>query len=842
MKEITFETVTEKERKNIEQCMKVLPDPVGARNWNPDVAVIEKIKKLSRTERLIKLRERLLDSKQQLYIKERGKLVTESYKATVGEDANIRQAKALAHILENYPVYIREDELIVGAVTPTPRGCLWFPEVCDWLINEIDTISTREYNPTLVSEEDKEFYKKEIHPYWKDRCSYARIQKQLPDEVREKQKYGLWSCGISMEQPIGHILSLDKNRLEHGLKWYKEEAQKLIETSDQTDPKYIDKIQFWKAIIIICDAVHTFALRYANEAEKMAATCKDEKRKAELEKISETLKKVPWEAPSNFYEAVQSAWFMQLIYYYESNAVAESPGRVDQKFYSYFKKDLDNGTISLEEAEDIVACYWLKLAETNKVYTQGESRYRTGNPMFQNISLGGTDVNGNSAVNELSYLCLKVEEFVHLDQPNVAVWVEKNVPEDYLETAVKILRSGGGKPMFLGAESRINHFKKSCGLPEKAARTYDSVCCSFMWHPHLPNMDHAADINPGIALEYVFTNGKDRKTGVQVGPETGDPKNFKSIDDVYHALQKQIQYGIKMAVLHANTIYKVWQDFLRMPYTSMFQGTSLTDGLDITCGGSLGHNAAMGVSVGLVNCIDSLGAVEKVVFDDKQVTMKELISALDNNFVGYERLQKALLDAPKYGTDNDYVDKWIVPLEHTINHEYLHYPMRFGRLRKNPVYIHLSAGVLYGSLMGATPDGRNAGMPLAEGGISPMQGLALKGPSASMRSAAKWDYSEINSVVYNQKFHPRALEKDEDVAKLASLIRIYLCDMGVDGRGANHVQINVVSAETLRDAQEHPEKYRDLIIRVAGYTAFFTEISRDLQDDLIARVEFESVG
>ena len=222
--------------------------------------------------------------------------------------------------------------------------------------------------------------------------------------------------------------------------------------------------------------------------------------------------------------------------------------------------------------------------------------------------------------------------------------------------------------------------------------------------------------------------------------------------------------------------------------------------------------------------------------------MEELISALDNNFVGYERLQKALLDAPKYGTDNDYVDKWIVPLEHTINHEYLHYPMRFGRLRKNPVYIHLSAGVLYGSLMGATPDGRNAGMPLAEGGISPMQGLALKGPSASMRSAAKWDYSEINSVVYNQKFHPRALEKDEDVAKLASLIRIYLCDMGVDGRGANHVQINVVSAETLKDAQKHPEKYRDLIIRVAGYTAFFTEISRDLQDDLIARVEFESVG
>lgn len=839
---ITMFTVTDAEYENLNRCMEELPDPIGARNWDPDYKVIDQIKNLEKTKRLITLRNRILDSKQQLYIKERAKLVTESYQATEGEDANIRQAKALAHVLENYPVIIRDDEIIVGSVTPTPRGCLWFPEVCDWLINEIDTISTREYNPTYVTEEDKEYYLKEVHPYWKDRCSSARIQKQLPDEVREKQKYGLWSCGISQEQPIGHILSLDKHRLERGIKWYKEQAQNLIDTSDKTDPKYVDKIQFWKAVIIICDAVHTFALRYADEAKKMAQETKDEKRKEELLRVSAALEKVPWNAPDNFYEAVQSAWFMQLIYYYESNAVAESPGRVDQKLYNYFKKDLENGTLSLEEAEDIVSGYWLKLAETNKVYTEGESRYRTGNPMFQNISLGGTDVNGESAVNELSYLCLKVEEFVHLDQPNVAVWVDDKVPDDYLETAAKVVRTGGGKPMFLGVKSRLDHFMKTNGLSEKAARTYDSVCCSFMWHPYLPNMDHAADVNPGIALEYVFTNGKDRKTGVQVGPQTGDPRDFKDINDVYNALVKQVQYGIQMAVMHANTIYKIWQDFLRMPYTSMFQGTALKDGLDVTCGGSLGHTAAEGVSVGLVNCIDSLSAVEKVVFDSKQATMSELVDALDHDFQGYEKLQDALIHAPKYGTDDDYADKWLVDFEHVINHEYLKYPMRFGRLRKNPVYIHLSAGVLYGSMMGATPDGRNAGKPLAEGGISPMQGLELKGPSASMRSAAKWDYTEINSVVYNQKFHPRVLEKDDDIKKLTRLVRTYLCDMGVDELGANHVQINVVSAETLRDAQEHPENYRDLIIRVAGYTAFFTEISRDLQDDLIARVEFDGIN
>lgn len=252
--------------------------------------------------------------------------------------------------------------------------------------------------------------------------------------------------------------------------------------------------------------------------------------------------------------------------------------------------------------------------------------------------------------------------------------------------------------------------------------------------------------------------------------------------------------------------------------------------------------SATQVSVGLVNVIDSLAAIEKVVFDEKNVTMTELIRALDSNFNGYEHLQAELLKAPKYGNDDEYADRWIPRIQKVLDHTYLNYPCRFGRLRKNPVYIHLSAGVLYGSMIGATPDGRKSGMPLAEGGISPMQGLELKGPSASMRSASKWDYEEINSVVYNQKFHPRTFENQDDIAKLATLVKIFLSKMGQHNNGTAHIQINVVSAETLRDAQKNPENYRDLIIRVAGYTAFFTEISRDLQDDLIARVEFERVN
>ena len=843
MKDVNVYTVTEEEYRNIQRIMDELPDPIGARHWDVDQSVVTQIKGMKRSERLQRIRDEYLNSRQQMYIKERCQLATESYQSTIGEDQNVRRAKALAHVLENYQIILRDDELIAGSVTPTMRGCLWFPEVSDWLYDEIDTISTRAYNPTYVSEEDKDYYLNEVHPYWKDRNSFISVQKQLPDEIREKQGFGLWSCGISQQQHVGHILSLDKHRLERGIRWYKERAQELIETSDQTDPKYIDRLQFWRSIIIICDAVHTFALRYSEAAEKKAAETEDEKRKAELLRIAKTLKKVPWEAPDTFYEAVQSAWFMQLIYYYENNSVAQSPGRIDQKFYEYFKKDvLEDKTMSLEEAKELLECYWMKIAETNKVYTEAESRFRTGNPMFQNISLGGSDREGKSAVNELSYLCLVVEGFVHLDQPNVGIWVDDSVEDDYIKTALRVVRTGGGKPMFLGTKARLKHFTELCGLNEKQARSFDSVCCSFMWNPYLPNMDHCADINPGIALEYVFTNGKDRKTGVQVGPMTGDPTTFTNVNQIFEALKTQIEYGIKMACIHASTIYKVWDEMFPAPYTSMFQGTCLTDGMDITKGGSLGHMSATQVSVGLVNCLDSLAAIQKVVFEDKRVSMPELVRALEDNFNGHERLQQWLIDAPKYGNDDEYVDQWITPMQDVLDHTYLNYPMRFGRLRKNPVYIHLSAGVLYGSMIGATPDGRKAGKPLAEGGISPMQGLELDGPSASMRSAAKWDYTEINSVVYNQKFHPRAMENERDLDKLAMLVKAYMCDMGRDELGADHIQINVVSSETLRDAQVHPENYKDLIIRVAGYTAFFTEISRDLQDDLIARVEFQDVN
>ncbi|HWQ73617.1 MAG TPA: pyruvate formate lyase family protein [Desulfitobacteriaceae bacterium] len=831
------------EKENLERCIVEVEDPIGARNWNLAPQIVEQIKNLEFGTRLNALREEIRTTLPVLKIKERAKPVMESLKETEGEDQQIRMAKSLAKVLREIPVVIRDNELIVGSLTKEVRGALWFPEIVDWLADEIDTISTREWNPFILSDEDKQYYLEEVHPYFKDRSSLSRIYKTLPEDIREKYSAGLWSNGIAQEGHIGHIIVIDRMRLLRGIGWYKARALELMEKADKCSPHYPDRLCFWKSAVIICDAIKDFAHRYAEEARNMAKLEKDAKRKAELEKIAEACDRVPWNAPRDFHECLQSAWFYHLIYYLETNMTAQSPGRIDQKFYSWFKKDvIEDKTLSLDEAKELLGCYWLKIAATQKVNSEMESKWRTGNLMFQNICLGGTDKEGKSAVNELSYLGLKIEQFCHLDQPNVGIWVHPNVPDDFMEEAAKVVRTGGGKPQFIAVQNKVEHFMKVGGFPKEIAMDYDSVCCNFMWYQYYPHYEHSADIVPGKAMELALNDGVERRSGRQIGPKTGDPRQFKSIDEVYDAWDAQNKYAIESTCIHANVIYKVWQEWLRVPYTSLFIGTCMTDGRDITDGGSGGCAMTNASSIGLVNVINSIAALEKVVFDDKKATMAEVIDALDKNFEGYEDLQKLLYDAPKYGNDDDFVDKWIRVIQYEISDEYNKYPLRFGRNRKHLGYLHLSAGVPFGGMTGALPDGRYAGMPFAEGGNSPYQGTDTHGPLGSMRTLAKWDYENMLTCIYNQRYHPTAITTDEDVKKFAQLIRTYLCYMGENGKGGQHVQCNVVSSETLKAAQKDPSKFRDLTIRVAGYTAYFCEISKDLQDDIIARTEFEEVN
>ncbi len=837
--------LTPVEKENLDRVIAKMKDlePVGARNWNPDRQVIAQIKQLEFGPRLNALREEIRTTLPVLKIKDRAKPVLESYKETEGEDQGIRQAKALARVLREIPVVIRDNELIVGSLTKEVRGALWFPEIVDWLIDELDTLSTRPWNPFLLSEEDKQYYVEEVHPYFKDRASMNQIIKALPDEIREKMGAGLFTNGISQEGHVGHQIVVDRVRLMKGIKGYKEETLALMEKADKCDPLYPEKLLFWKGIIIVCDAIKDFAHRYADEARRMAKVEKDVKRKAELEKIAGICEWVPWNAPRTFHEALQSAWFFHIVYYFETNMTAQSPGRVDQKFYSWFKKEvIDDKTLSLEEAKELLGCYWLKIAATQKINSEMESRWRTGNQMFQNIGLGGTDKYGKSAVNELSYLGLKIEQYCHLDQPNVGVLVDEGVPNDFLEEASKVVKTGGGKPQFIGMKPRVKHFMEVAGFPEEIAMDYDSVCCDFIWYQYYPHYEHTADIVPGKAMELALNNGVERRSGRQIGPKTGDPREFKSVAEVFEAWKAQLAFAIESTCIYCNTIHKIWKEWLRTPYTSMLQGTCMEDGADIGNGGSGGFTPHSSTSIGAVNVINSLAALEKVVFNEKKATMAEVIDALDKNFEGCDELQKLLYDTPKYGNDDDFVDKWIRPCEYFTINQYLKYPARSGRNRKHPGWLHISAGVVFGGMTGATPDGRYAGMPFAEGGTSPMQGTDTHGPLGSMRSAAKWDYPAMLTQVYNQRYHPTALNSDEDVSKFTTLVKTYLNNMGPEGLGAQHVQVNVVSSETLKAAQKDPSKFRDLTIRVAGYTAYFTEIAKDLQDDLIARTEFEEVN
>ncbi|MDD4679644.1 MAG: pyruvate formate lyase family protein, partial [Clostridia bacterium] len=617
--------ITPMEKENLERCIAEFDDPIGARNWNPDPQIIEQIKNLEFGDRLNAIREEIRTTMPVLKIKDRAKPVLESYKETEGEDQGLRQAKALARVLREIPVVIRDHELIVGSLTKEVRGALWFPEIVDWLVDELDTLSTRPWNPFQLSEEDKQYYLEEVHPYFKDRASLSRIKKNMPDEIREKENAGLYTNGIAQEGHIGHIVVIDRMRLLRGIGWYKARAQELMEKADKFDPFYPERLIFWKGIIIVCDAVKDFAHRYAEEARKMAKNEKNAKRKAELEKIAEVCDRVPWNAPRDFQECLQSAWFYHLVYYFETNMTAQSPGRIDQKFYSWFKQDvIDNKTITLDEAKELLGSYWLKVAATQKINSEMESRWRTGNLMFQNIALGGTDKYGNSAVNELSYLGLKIEQFCHLDQPNVGVYIHPNVPDEFIEEACRVVRTGGGKPQFLGVQNRVQHFMEVGGFPKEVAMDYDSVCCDFMWHQYYPHYVHDCDIVPGKAMELALNNGVERRSGRQIGPKTGDPKQFKDIDEVYEAWLTQTKFAIECSCNHSNAIHKVWQEWLRVPWTSMFIGTCLTDGADLVNGGSGGFNNNYVASIGAVNVINSLAAMEKVVFDEKKATMADV--------------------------------------------------------------------------------------------------------------------------------------------------------------------------------------------------------------------------
>ena len=809
----------------------------------------------------------------------RGVLITESYKMT--EDLPIikRRSAAFAHILKNLPIVIRDNELVVGSATVVPRSCQIFPEFSyEWLEAELDTISSRDADPFYISEETKKTFR-ELFPWWKGKtCSDLAKANMLPEAYTAFADHAVYTPGNYFYNGIGHV-SVGYNKvLSKGYSGIIADAKAQIEKIEPTDPDYVSKTNFLTAVIESCEAVIEFAHRYSRLAAEMATKEKDVERRKELELIAKNCSRVPEFPATGFYEACQTFWFVQLLIQIESNGHSISPGRFDQYMYPYYKKDIDAGKITIEEAQELIDCIWVKLNDINKVRDAASADGFAGYGMFQNLIVGGQNIHGMDATNDLSYMCLEASMHVPLPQPSISIRVWNGSPEPLLIKAAALTRLGTGLPAYYNDEIIIPSIMAR-GLTLEDARDYCIIGCvepqkaakTDGWHD-------AAFFNMCRPMELAFSNGMSK--GKKIGPDTGEVENMKTFEEFFDAYKAQQAYMIKLLVNANNAIDAAHAKRCPLPFQSCMVDDCIGRGKSLQEGGAI-YNFTGPQGFGIANNTDGLIAIRQLVFEEKKVTLPELRDALLANF-GYgirgaaaEKLTveiatelaregieitesairtiyeevttcssldsatlrryreiKRLIDetCPKYGNDIYEVDMFAREVANTYTREVEKYKNVRGGIFQAGLYP-VSANVPLGGTTGATPDGRLAYTPLADG-IGPASGRDIKGPTATANSVAKLEQSVAsNGTLLNQKFHPTALAGMAGLSKFVALIRSYFDQKGM------HVQFNVVTRETLLDAQKNPEKYKTLVVRVAGYSALFTTLSRSLQDDIIARTE-----
>ena len=809
----------------------------------------------------------------------RGKLVTESYKMT--EDLPIikRRSHAFAHILKNIPIVIRENELIVGSATVAPRGCQVFPEYSyEWLLSELDTVSTRQADPFYISEQTKKDLR-EIYPWWNGKTTSDLAKANMSKEAYEAfVEHSIFTPGNYFYNGIGHVCVDYGKVLKNGYRGIIAEAESALSKLDVSDSDYVSRSNFLYAVIESCEAVIEYARRYSALAKELASKETNPERKRELEIISKNCVRVPEFGATSFYEACQAFWFIQLLLQVESSGHSISPGRFDQYMYPYYKKDIDAGKITRERAQELLDCIWVKFNDINKVRDAASADGFAGYGMFQNLIVGGQDIHGMDATNDLSYMCIEAAMHVPLPQPSISIRVWNGSPEDLLIKAAALTRLGTGLPAYYNDEIIIPSIMAR-GLTLEDARDYCIIGCvepqkagkTDGWHD-------AAFFNMCRPMELVFSNGYDK--GKKIGPDTGDVSNMKTFEELYSAYKTQQSYMIKLLVNANNAIDMAHATRCPLPFQSCMVEDCIGRGKSLQEGGAI-YNFTGPQGFGIANNTDGLIAIKKLVFEEGKFTLSELKEAMRANFgygvhgVAAEKLtteiatelvrqginvnedairtiydevtnqtslsyeQKArykeikrLIDeeAPKYGNDIYDVDMFARDVANTYTKEVQKYKNPRGGIFQAGLYP-VSANVPLGASTGATPDGRLAYTPLADG-IGPASGRDTKGPTATANSVAKLEQGVAsNGTLLNQKFHPSALAGMSGLSKFVALIRSYFDQKGM------HVQFNVVTKETLLDAQKNPEKYKTLVVRVAGYSALFTTLSRSLQDDIINRTE-----
>jgi pyruvate formate-lyase/glycerol dehydratase family glycyl radical enzyme len=784
------------------------------------------------SERVARLRQQSLEAMPSIS-SERAELLTEFYQENLGlMSAPVRRALAFLYLAEHKTICINEGELIVGEKGPAPKAAPTYPELCCHSLEDLDILDAREKIPFTVSPQVRQTYEETIIPFWRGKTMRELIFREMTDEWKAAYEAGVFTEFMEQRSP-GHTV-LDGKIYHKGFLDFKQDIQQSLDSLDYlNDPDAYNKQEELKAMNICADALIRFAERHADKARELAQQEQDLHRKRELERIAEVCSHVPADAPQDFWEALQYYWFVHLGVTTELNPWdAFNPGKLDQHVYPFYKRGIEEGTLTREAAEELLQCLWIKFnnqpAPPKVGVTAAESSTYTD---FAQINLGGVKEDGSDAVNEVTYLMLDVIEEMRLLQPSSSVQVSKKNPDRFVRRAARIIRTGFGQPSMFNTDVVVQEMIRQ-GKSIVDARNGGTSGCVETGAFGKENYNLTGYFNMPKVLEITLNNGVDPQTGHRIGLETGDPTQFETFEELFEAYERQLNYFVDIKIRGNNVVERLYARYMPAPFLSLLIDDCIAKGKDYHDGGAR-YDTSYIQGVGTGTMADAMTAIKYHVFDRQTLTMADLMTALQDNFEGHERTRQMLLNkTPKYGNDDDYADDVMVAVfEAYFNAIDGRRNTRGGMNRINllPTTCH----VYFGSVTGATTDGRKAGRPLSEG-ISPVQGADRCGPTAVINSVARMDHVRTGGTLLNQKFTPELLKDDDGLDRLVHLVRTYF---KLDG---HHIQFNVVDAATLRAAQKNPQEYRDLIVRVAGYSDYFCDLSEALQEEIIARTEHRS--
>lgn len=767
---------------------------------------------------------------------ERALAFTTSHQETEGETVGIRRAKAFKAVCECISTTIFDKEIIIGSIGEFRKSGIICPEYSwKWVDEEMDSFATRSQDPYCIDDIAKERLRKEVFPYWKGRSLEETFLSRINDETAKILiDTGIIDNDSKWRSAVGEITPDYQDIIfKKGFGGLKAEALQKLTEIELVTREGLEKIDFYKSAVLACDGIITLAKRYAQQAVELAKTEKDAARKTELMEIARVCHRVPEHPPETFYEAIQTVWFTQLGSILSENSLALNLGRFDQYIYPYYVKDIAAGTITAEKAQELIEALWIKLSEWVWAISRNTAKFFAGYNSFQNLTLGGRTRSGRDATNEISYMCLKATENVKTHQPGLSVRIHPDSPDEFLLAVCELIRVGTGFPAVhndrVGSDMLL-----AAGLSPEDARDWSNCGCVVPHFRKIGEWTSAVSVNLAAAMEFALNGGKSRIYEGLMSLAEKPAGEFASYKEVKAAFFKQLSNLVKHSVIGSITCQQVHAEIVPRPYLSLLVDGCMNQGKDLSKGGAKYNLGPVLTGIGIADTANSLAMIKKLVFEEKKYTLDEICQALDADWIGYDELRQAAIACPKYGNDDDYVDTIACEISDFYNKEVQSYTDYFGS-RFNSAFMGISNYIPAGSVIGATPDGRIARSPLTEG-VSPHAGTDLISPTAAMRSVAKINHDiHTGGTLMNVKLAPELLQSARNLKNLAALIRAFF------SLGAFHVQFNVISTETLRKAQECPEEYKDLLVRVAGYSTQFINLSREAQNAIIERTTYESM-